>query len=345
MHNATSLSTWTRALQHTLDQAGISSTELVARAGISEAALADPNARLPLENTTRLWQLAVEATGNAALGLVVAKNINQTTFHALGYSVLASPTLDACFSRLLRYFRIVTDAGDLHYGCENHICRFAFEPLSGVTEPAMEAVDAMVAVVYRSCRILTARRFQALKVSFRRPPPDSAAMAVFEEVFGVPLEFSAGQTAIWMTEDCVHEPLPAGNAELARHNDAILSQYLARFEQENLANRVHAVLVEQLPNGVPTQETVAVQLHMSARNLQRKLQADGQSYKSILDSTREQLARAYIADARYRISEVAYLLGFADTSSFTRAFRRWTGVAPRQFRQDAGPDPARGSAP
>lgn len=337
VHNATSLSTWTRALKQTLDQSGVDGSALLLQAGLSEQALADPNARFPLENTTRLWRLAVAATGNAALGLDVSRNINQTTFHALGYSVLASPTLAACFERLLRYFRIVSDAGDLGFSCENGICRFSIEPITGESKPADEAVDAMLAVIYRTCIILTARQFKALRVTLRRPAPDAAALAVFEQVFKAPLEFSAEQTAIWMSADCVQEPLPAGNAELAQHNDAILTQYLAHFEKQNVGNRVHAVLVEQLPNGVPTQDSVAAHLHMSTRNLQRKLQAEGSSFKDILNTTREKLARAYVADSRYSISEVAYLLGFADTSSFTRAFRRWAGVAPRQYRQDETP--------
>ncbi len=105
-----------------------------------------------------------------------------------------------------------------------------------------------------------------------------------------------------------------------------MARYLAHFEKQDVANRVHAVLVEQWPHGVPAPQSVAPLLPTSTRNLQRKLQADGSRFRDILNNTREKLARADVADGRYSISEVAYLLGFADGSGFTWAFGARPGL-------------------
>src|SRR3546814_6249068 len=93
MSKTTVLSSWGRAIRRALDAAGVDSARLFAEAGLDIAALADPDARYPLANTTRLWALAVEETGDPAFGLAVATQVSQTTFHALGYTLIASGTL------------------------------------------------------------------------------------------------------------------------------------------------------------------------------------------------------------------------------------------------------------
>ena len=329
-HTATSLSSWAKAIKVTLDTLDLNSDELFAQAGLDITVLKDPNGRYPLEGTTRLWQLAVLATGDQSIGLSVSRNINQTTFHALGYSLLASPTLKEVFERLVRYFRIVTDAGELEFCRDKNNYKFVLNPLAGPMQPADEALDAFLCVVFRLCRLLSGKNFQATRVTFRRAAP--SCTSTFEKIFKAPLEFSAAETAIHMSADVISQPLVNANPDLARHNDEILARYLSDFDKHNVANRVHGSLVQQLPHGEPSQEKTAEALHISLRNLQRKLSSEGTSYKEILNKTRHDLAMSYMQDSRYSISEITYLLGFSDTSSFNRAFRRWTNQSPREYR-------------
>lgn len=333
-HNATTLSSWVRCIKAALDARGIDGLALFRQAGLDPAALADPNARYPLAGTNALWQLATEAANDPAFGLDVARQVNQTTFHALGYSLLASATLEECFARLLRYFRIVSDAADLdlrHEAGDRY--RFVMQPLPGEMQPTDAALDALLSVLIRLCRTLAGPDFRVRGVYFRHPAPTDTT--VFEKVFKAPLHFDAEQTAMVFSGSAMRAALPFANPELARHNDSILARYLAHFDKANTANRVHAILVDLLPQGEPGQSKVAETLHMSLRNLQRKLQEDGTSYKKILNETRRDLALSYIADPHYSISEVTYLLGFSDSSSFTRAFKRWTGQSPSQYRARA----------
>ena len=335
-HTATSLSSWAKAIKVTLDQRDLDSDRLFEQAGLDLAVLKDPNGRYPLEGTTRLWHSAVAASGDQSLGLSVGRNINQTTFHALGYSLLASPTLKEAFERLVRYFRIVTDAGELEFCRDKNNYKFVLNPLDGPIQPADEALDALMSVVIRLCRLLSAKQFQATRLTFRRAAPEDTR--VFEKVFKAPLEFGAAETAMYMDADVLHQQLENANPDLARHNDEILARYLSDFDKQNIANRVHGNLVKQLPQGEPSQEKTAEALHMSLRNLQRKLSAEGTSYKEILNQTRHDLALSYMQDPRYSISEITYLLGFSDTSSFNRAFRRWTEMSPTEYRNSPQPN-------
>ena len=259
------------------------------KAGLDPGALSDPNARYPQAGITRLWRLAVEASGDESFGLDVGRQVNQTTFHAMGYSLLASPSLEECFARILRYFRIVSDAAELDFQqLPGDQYKFFMHPLPGEARPSDEAIDALMSVLIRLCRALAGPDFRAQEITLLRAAPQDTKP--WEKVFKAPLIFGAKENAILFAGRDIRAPLPYANPELARHNDAILTRYLAHFDKENTANRVHAVLVEMLPQGEPSQEKVAEALHMSLRNLQRKLSEEHSSYKQILNQTRQDLA-------------------------------------------------------
>ncbi len=329
--HATALASWARTIKAALDARDQDSEALFRQAGLDPEVMSDPNGRYPLASTTRLWRLAVEATGDPAFGLAVSGHVHQTTFHALGYSLMASPTLQQAFERLVRYFRIVTDAGDLQFVEIPQGFSFRILPAAGPEQPAPEAVDAFLAVNLRMCRSLAGRDFQPLAVRMQRQAPVDSAP--FERLFRLPVQFGADETAMDFSRESMRKPLPYANPELARHNDAILARHLARHERDNLARRVHGCIVDMLSHGEPAQETVARRLHMSLRNLQRRLKEEGTSYSELLNHTRKELGLSYLADSSYSVSEITYLLGFSDSSSFARACKRWTGLSPAAYRQ------------
>lgn len=327
---ATALTSWAKAIRKALDAAGVDSARLFAEAGLDRAALDDPNARYSVEATTRLWGLAVAATGDETFGLTVARHINQTTFHALGYSLIASNTLREAFERMLRYFRLISDAAELTFELDGERYRFAICPPEQGPRPAPEAIDAFSFLVVRLCRGLYRREFSPLAVSLQRPAPRN--LAAYERAFRAPLKFGDRQNAIWFARNVFEQKLEGANPELARQNDEVVVRYLAQMQKQNLRARVHAALIEQLPQGEPSQEKVAAALHMSPRNFQRKLAEEGTSYTELLNDTRRDLALSYVRDAGYGLGEITYLLGFSDASSFNRAFKRWTGQAPSAYR-------------
>lgn len=326
----TVLSSWGRAIRRALDAAGIDSARLFAEAGLDIGALANPDARYPLSKTTRLWALAVRETGDPAFGLSVATQVTQTTFHALGYALIASGTLREAFERMVRYFRLVTDAADLKLVREPQAYRFEVDYAPGA-EPAQESVDAFISLALRFCRSQLGREFAPLRLSLRRPPPPQAER--YTALFRCPVEFGAGRIAIWFAPDAFERPLPDANAELARHNDEVVLRYLARFDRDNTGARVRAALIELLPGGEPSAQKVAESLHFSLRSLQRKLAEEDTSFEQLLQQTRHELARSYLQNPRYSIGEITFLLGFTDASAFARAFRRWDGGTPSEFRE------------
>jgi AraC-like DNA-binding protein len=329
-HTATTLSSWIRVLKRVLDQRGLDSAALFAAAGLDPAALDDPHARYPVERTTRLWRLAVEASGDEALGLAVASQVTHTTFHALGFSLIASRTLTEAFERTVRYFRIVTDVSEIEFRPADDRYVFSIRPAgAGDRLPAPEAIDAFISLFVRFCRSLAGRDFTPLEVRLVRAQPEKPD--AFAAVLRCPLRFAAPANEIHLPRAAMDMPLETADADLARHNEAILERQLAD-QDSSVKNKVRALMTEQLPQGEPSAELLARRLNLSLRSLQRKLAAEGTSYEELLSDTRCALALGYIRDPHYSISEVAYLLGFSDTGSFTRAFRRWTGQTPSAWR-------------
>lgn len=327
-----SLSSWARTIKSALDAEGVDSLKLLGQAGLDPGQLSDPNARYPLSATTRLWELAIAATRDPAFGLKVSAHVQPTTFHALGYSLMASTSLKEAFERLLRYFHIVTNAGEISFEKRDHCYRFAIRQADSDSPPAMESQEAFLAVNLRLCRALSEHRFDPLQVYLRRSKP--ADSGLFEQVFNAPIAYGSERIAMDLDIGAVEATQPFANPELARHNDTILQKHLAQLSSDPLSQQVHNCIGELLSEGEPSQDKVAKRLNMSQRNLQRKLSEAGTSYSQILDKTRQTLAGEHIHNPEYSIGEIAFLLGFSDTSSFARACKRWTGMSPSQWRGD-----------
>ncbi|MFI8480173.1 AraC family transcriptional regulator [Pseudomonas sp. NPDC078700] len=336
-NEATTLASWTRALRKQLDALGLDSEQLCAQAGLEPGALDDPNGRCPLSVTTRLWQLAVVASGDPALGLKTSQFVSPTTFHALGYALAASCSLREVFERTVRYHQVVSDAMELELRECADCYEFRFRNAPGKLLPAPEALDAFAAIYVRSCRNRLGRDFAPLAVYLQRPEP--ADPQPWHAVFRAPLIFSAAENLLRFAKPAFEQQLDDGNPELAEHNEAVLKLNLEQLQAPSWVRKVRARLQTQLPDGEPSAERVAQALHLSLRSLQRHLADEGTSYERVLAETRQALALRHMSEAACSISETAYLLGFSDVSSFSRAFKRWTGQSPSQYRETLKDEP------
>ena len=130
----------------------------------------------------------------------------------------------------------------------------------------------------------------------------------------------------------VTRALPTANPEVAVATERLTLEYLARLDRGDIVAQVRSRIRDSLPAGTPTQAEVARVLALSARTLHRRLEEAGTSFTALLDETRRALAEEYLRRTDFSVAEVAYLLGFAEASSFNRAFRRWTGRAPGDAR-------------
>lgn len=330
---ATTLNTWAIAVARALDARGVDSAALFRRAGLDPALMRDPNGRYPVSRMVQLWRLAVEASCDPCLGIHAAEHVQPATFHSLGLAVLASQTLEDALVRGARYSRIVSNAVDVYVEHTPLGVKQALRFREGVP-PADEAIDLYIASSLKMGRILTGQEIKPVEVKLRRRATPEIA-AEFRRILATPITFAADENSFTISHAAAQQPLPMANPALARQNDQVVVEYLARFDGARIAEKVRAELISRLPAGEPSRGDVASALHLSEKTLQRRLKDENASYQAILDETRRELAQQYLREGRVSVCEVTFRLGFSDQSSFTRAFKRWTGTAPGAYRLQA----------
>jgi len=332
--NSTTLSSWARVVCKAIDDKGVDSTQLLTLAEISPDVLNNPEGRIPIPKMSRLWELAVQATGDEAFGLSVPSFVQPTTFHALGFSLMVSATLRDAWLRTQRYYKIVSDVLDIQieeYGTESALC---YVPIPGKAY-AKEAIDAFIATMVNLSTGITGDNTQPTKIEFERAEP--ANRAQFETTFPCDIYFGTGRNQIYFTNEDLDRPLATANRDIALKNDEVVQSYLSRLLKQSLAKQVTEKIIISLSMGEPNQEVIANSLHMSSRSLQRKLKEETTSFRQLLDDVRKDLAKNYLVSSQQSVIEIAYQLGFQDPSNFTRAFKRWFSLSPSAFRQQELP--------
>lgn len=299
--------------------------------GLDYAMLDVAGARYPWRGMQALWQQAVEATGDPSFGLYAGRRIRPTTFHALGYSWLSSATLLGSLQRLCRYLRVISTVPmqlTLESRGDSYVLTEIMSDPAHV--PTETAVDAFISAIVQMCRTASDEHFAPAAVAVEHA--DHGAAGDYINVLGCPVQFGADHTDIVFDGASLEIALPGDNADLARANDKVAERYLETLDPHKVASEVRELLVSLLPSGQSSQARIAGRMNRSLSTLQRQLQNEGMSYQSIRDETRNSLAQEYVREANLSLSQIAYLLGFSDQSNFSRAFKRWTGQTPREFR-------------
>jgi len=330
MTERTTSSSWALSIVQALELEGLDCQALFSELGLDYCALSDPDARFAQDGMTRLWQRAVEMTGNPAIGLNLAKVMRPGAMHVVGYALMSSSTLRDSFQRLVRYQRIIAEGADLQFRPTDGGALLTLAIHGDQLPPARQSADGSLASTLAFCRWLTGKSLVPLEVYFQGPRP--ADVEPYQAMFQAPLRFNADSHGLLMRHVDMDIPLPTANAELAQLHDRFAGDYLARFSDNRVTHRARQVICRLLPQGEPRRETVAQSLQLSERTLQRRLDEEGTSFQQLLDDTRRTLAEQYLARADLALLEVAYLLGFADPSNFFRAFKRWFAMTPGEYR-------------
>lgn len=331
MSERTTSSSWATSIVQGLELGGVDCRRLFAQLGMDYEALSDADARFPQDGMTRLWHLAVEASGNPAIGLNLARlPVRPTAFHVVGYALMSSRNLLEGFQRLVRYQRIIAEGADLSLQASPDGYELILAIHGDQLPAARQSSEASLAHTMAFCRWLTGKPLRPREVRFQGAAP--VDLRPYDEVFQAPLRFASERYSLLFSRADLEAPLPSANEALAQVHDRFAGEYLARFSDGRVTHQVRQVLCRLLPQGEPKREAVAQALLLSERTLQRRLQEEGTSYQQLLDDSRRELAEQYLAQPNLTLLQVSYLLGFADPSNFFRAFRRWFDTTPGEYR-------------
>jgi len=323
------IGSYAHAISAALESRGIEPREVFKEAGVDFKSSPDPLLRLKNEEVGRLFAVATRLTGDPYFGIEVGMTIQPSNLHALGYGLMASSTLRDFCRRVENYYQLVSRAADFRHYEEGDVA--ILEARNITSDVCHESQDAYVVFMLRFMRFLYQKPLDPIWVEMLRPCPE-AGPHPYLDYFNCPARFGCEFVRIALDSRVMDEELHGANTELALQNDDVVIRYLQEMDKSDIVNWVRGLVIKNLSSGTLSKTSIASQLHMSPRNLQFKLAAQGTSYQEILDTTRRELALAYIEQRRLAITEIAYMLGFTDSSNFTRAFRRWTGKSPSKFR-------------
>lgn len=332
LYEPTTLASATALLATSLrEEYGIDPAEVFAAAGLPVSPPQSPQERYPLAKIRELWALAREASGDEAIGLKTGWYARPQHFYALGYSWMASSTLLGALQRLIRYFHVMSTARvDVTLTETNNSYVLASAFPDPAMRPPREGLDCGLTAILSLCDIVSERKIRPIRAELVRPA--TTHPEVYREAICASIRFGVAGGALHFDKTELLAPLPHGTPEIARATDRIAEQYIETLDPKKVASKVRRLLVDLLPSGKASQETVSQRLNCSTSTLQRQLQSEGLSYRDVLESTQRSLAETYLRDRKHTHAQIAYLLGFSDQSNFSRAFKRWTNSTPRQFQ-------------
>lgn len=319
------------ALWKQLEGYGIDPEPVFREQGIDPESMFDAGARIPLDRYQMLDLKSAELSGDSYFGLKGAEYFRPAHLGALGFAWLASSSLRTAFQRLSRYARVINEKLTIELDEDD---KFFYVRIDARLPLLNERIreDGQLAAIIKFCRIIAGSDFNPAKICFRQDQPPETGYHY--ELFRCPIEFGAEQTAFIVHLEDIDKRLTGSNDQLAKLNEHIVVKYLAHSEKNDIVNRVKAAVIDGLANGAVTEVSIANELHTTPRNMHRKLQKEGTSFKQLLTDVRRELAQQYIQDRGKTLTEISFLLGFSEVSSFSRAFKGWTGKPPSEARQD-----------
>ncbi len=335
LYEPTTLASVARLIGESLEaDYGIDPQPLFAALHIDTRKFFRPGARVSFAKMDELWRKALAASNDPWFGFVVGERARPGDFFVLGHAWLASASLLGALRRLCRYSHVLTTLNSGMTIEERGTGYALIETYpEGARKPQKVAKDAGFVALLRLCDIVTQRSVRPTLVSLTIAPEDGAHR--YEALFECPVVYGS-EKEVWVFDAAELEtPLSGSVPDVAVATDSIAKDYIQSLNSGTIATAVRQMLVQTLPSGQSDQDTIARRLHRSRSTLQRQLSAEGTSYRQILETTRRTLAERYLREGEYSQAQIAFMIGFADQSNFARAFKRWTGVSPGEYRKAA----------
>lgn len=273
-------------------------------------------------------KVAVEMTGDPTFGLRAGKLTDQGTFGILEHGFAVAATLRDAIAFFIRHFPVMSEASEAWLATEGERTVFWYAPIVPHPPGANDLlVGAAVGLVQRHC----APEFQPREVWLTHDKPSYAAL--YEEMWNVPVRFGAHANAIVFDTTWLERPMPAANANMAIVFERKAQQIASGLTHgATMGRRVRERLIAGLADGAVEMAAVARALKISTATLRRRLDEEGSAFSEILDDVRKDAAQRYLLGSELSVTEIALRLGFSHVRAFARAFRRWTGTTPSEFR-------------
>ncbi|MFQ3200941.1 MAG: AraC-like DNA-binding protein [Zhongshania sp.] len=305
--------------------------QLVSEVGIKPVET-DSDQRVPVADLFSLYDCVARSTNNPDIGLYVGRIDYINLLNLQLYACSGCRTFKEYLNVMPSVLRIVGDIGEVKVRRHEQFIRLDWQPLEEATYSQRYLSDSSLGVAAAIVNSVCVQPIPVRAAHFTYARPQD--LTLLRQQFGDNLKFDQPVSSLYLDLACLGYPLIGLNAGWGQ----VLAQPIRHLFEENSTSSdfviaLRKTLLRLLPSGDMGVDKVAAALNISRRTLQRRLAEQGTQFLQILKELRAELAQQYLADERLSITDIAFLLGYMDQSSFSAAFRGWYDVSPRDFRK------------
>jgi AraC-like DNA-binding protein len=300
---------------------------------IDPAAVKSPDAYIPIETYLLIQDEAALYVNDPYFGLHMGEFAEAGSWSILGYMMMNCKTLGEAFEKSGRYSRIIGNLIEARAEFRFNKIRAIFFTPPHAPKMSRHCFEATFSSSVRMMRAFTGAPISPLEVTFIYPEPE--ALAEYERIFCCPVRFGHKHNSFTFDVRLINTPIRLSNPSLLEHFEQYAQGFLAQMERKDETTRaVTKIILAQLDDESLSIEKVAREMAVSVRTLQKRLEAEGVIFTDLLKDIRERLAKQYLRE-NYTVEQITYLLGFSEPSVFRKAFKKWSGITPREYREGA----------
>jgi AraC-like DNA-binding protein len=315
------------ALVSHLAQRGIARGAIAEAVGLQVDALDDPDGRFPFRQYEQLWRYAIERTDDPALGLTLGADPRAAEMGIVSHVVVNCETMREGLEEYARLHCVINDSVTVCLTEDDEQAQLGFVHASD--HYCVPDVERTFLLALQRARAWLGRPLVPTAVHFEHRAP--AYEPLYRRHFGCPVHFNAGDCRFVFPREYLGFR-PERVDPCLRRAARSYAEHLLRETPGTLAGRIRALLYRELPHLEPSLETIAERLDMSRQTLYRRLKGEGAFFQKLVDGVRFDKARVLLRQSALSATDIALQLGFSELSAFSRAFKRWSGMSPRAFR-------------
>ncbi|WOE31206.1 MULTISPECIES: AraC family transcriptional regulator [unclassified Acinetobacter] len=314
-----------------IHRAGLPAEEILTQAGVALTQL-EANQRTPLSAQHAFWLALQNVSQDADIGLHLGEYLPLYRGQVIEHLFISSQTFAEGLQRALAYQRLISDAFAAKLVIDDEHC-YLTNGIQHVSDPMVNRhfSECAMSGILRFFKFITEGRFQALYIDFNFQ--QGAADHEYTRIYGCPVSLGQPETRLYFDPAILNDPLWQAEPELLHLHEQFALEKLQELARYDLIADVRRVIGSILETGNITLETVAAQLNLTPRRLRTHLSEAQTSFQQVLSSYRCRLAKRLLANTDESIERIVYLTGFAEPSTFYRAFKRWTNETPVEYRK------------
>ncbi|MFC3151880.1 AraC family transcriptional regulator [Litoribrevibacter euphylliae] len=320
-----------RLMNKAMINMGVDVATIYQRCGIQPELLQEQDLRTPHQANLIFWNVAESVTQDPNVGLHFGEHMPVFRGQVLEYLFLSSPTFGEGLKRSLSYQRLLTDAAQATLELSDDLACLVTDTQLAETRQLRHFNDCSAVGLIKFFRYVTEDAFRPSKLSFSFEAPED--LTEYQRIFECPVDFSQPSNRIYFKKELLDLPSFHAESELLQLHEQLADQHVAKLEQQDVVHEVRKIIGESLETSQVTLESVAERMSLSARQLRSALSHADTSFNQLLADYRCRFAKRLLVCTDESIDEIVYLTGFSEPSTFYRAFKRWTGLTPVEYRK------------